>query len=85
MSDTFYYIFPQHGGPQDGHVIDILVQRRRNQQAAERFFRRLIKGHLLDEEANLSLKLSAQDRYDSTPNGLRPNDINYSILLLWKL
>ncbi len=29
---------------QDGDVIDILVQRRRNQKAAERFFRRLIKG-----------------------------------------
>ncbi len=30
---------------QDGDVIDILVQRRRNQRAAERFFRRLRKGH----------------------------------------
>ncbi len=29
---------------QDGYVIDILVQRRRNQRAAERFFRRLLKG-----------------------------------------
>jgi putative transposase len=29
---------------QDGDVIDILVQRRRNQRAAERFFRRLLKG-----------------------------------------
>jgi putative transposase len=29
---------------QDGDTIDILVQRRRNQRAAERFFRRLIKG-----------------------------------------
>ncbi len=29
---------------QDGDVIDILVQRRRHQRAAERFFRRLIKG-----------------------------------------
>ena len=29
---------------QDGDVIDILVQRRRNQRAAERFSRRLIKG-----------------------------------------
>ena len=29
---------------QDGDVIDILVQRRRTQHAAERFFRRLIKG-----------------------------------------
>ncbi len=29
---------------QDGDTIDILVQRRRNQCAAERFFRRLLKG-----------------------------------------
>ncbi len=29
---------------QDGHVIDILLQRRRSQRDAERFFRRLIKG-----------------------------------------
>jgi putative transposase len=29
---------------QDGDTIDILVQRRRNQRATERFFRRLIKG-----------------------------------------
>ena len=29
---------------QDGDCLDILVQRRRNQRAAERFFRRLLKG-----------------------------------------
>ena len=29
---------------EDGDVIDILVQRRRNHRAAERFFRRLLKG-----------------------------------------
>ena len=29
---------------QDGDVINILVQRRRNQKAAERFFHRLLKG-----------------------------------------
>jgi putative transposase len=29
---------------QDGDVINILVQRRRNQRAAERFSRRLLKG-----------------------------------------
>jgi len=40
---------------------------------------------LLSEENKLSLKLSAYDRYDSTPNGRKPNDINYSILLLWKM
>jgi len=30
---------------QDGDCIDILVQRRRNQRAAEQFFRRLLKSH----------------------------------------
>ncbi len=39
---------------------------------------------LLDEENNLSLKLDVTDRYDSTPSGRKPNDINYSLLLLWK-
>jgi putative salt-induced outer membrane protein YdiY len=40
---------------------------------------------LLDEAANLSLKFSLKDRYDSTPNGRRPNDVDYAVLLLWKL
>jgi hypothetical protein len=31
----------------------------------------------------LSLKLSVIDRYDSTPQGARPNDLDYSTLLLW--
>jgi putative salt-induced outer membrane protein YdiY len=38
---------------------------------------------VLDEEANLSLKVSVLDRYDSTPNGLRPNDLDYAVTLLW--
>jgi putative transposase len=29
---------------QDGHVLDMLVQHRRNQQAAKKFFRKLLKG-----------------------------------------
>ena len=29
---------------QDGHVLDILLQSRRNAQAAKRFFRKLLKG-----------------------------------------
>jgi putative transposase len=29
---------------QDGHVLDILVQRRRDKRAAKRFFRKLLKG-----------------------------------------
>ncbi|TWU47447.1 hypothetical protein Poly51_52470 [Rubripirellula tenax] len=39
---------------------------------------------LLDGSDNLSLKLAATDRYDSTPQGARPNDIYYSLLLLYK-
>ena len=31
----------------------------------------------------LSLKLSVIDRYDSTPEGKRPNDLDYSTLLIW--
>jgi putative salt-induced outer membrane protein YdiY len=40
--------------------------------------------YLLNSNGNLSLKLSAVDRYDSTPNGRKPNDINYGVLLLYK-
>jgi putative salt-induced outer membrane protein YdiY len=39
----------------------------------------------LDAAHNLSLKLSVIDVYDSTPNGAKPNDINYALLLLWKM
>ncbi|MEM6469581.1 MAG: DUF481 domain-containing protein [Planctomycetota bacterium] len=39
---------------------------------------------LLDDSDNLSLKLAVTDRYDSTPQGARPNDIYYSLLLLVK-
>lgn len=40
--------------------------------------------YLIDADGNLSLKLSATDRYDSTPNGAKPNDVNYSALILYK-
>lgn len=40
--------------------------------------------YLIDDDGNLSVKLGALDRYDSTPNGSKPNDINYSALLLYK-
>lgn len=40
--------------------------------------------HLLDEEGNFSVRLGANDRYDSTPNGRKPNDINYQALFLYK-
>ena len=39
----------------------------------------------LDKPSNLSLKLSATDRFDSTPNGADPHLVNYSVLLLLKL
>jgi putative transposase len=29
---------------QDGHLLDLLVQRRRDKQAAKRFFRKLLRG-----------------------------------------
>ena len=38
---------------------------------------------ILDEEYNLSLKLSLIHRYDSTPHGLKASDINYAALLVW--
>ena len=39
----------------------------------------------LVQPSNLSLKISATDRYDSTPNGAEPHLVNYSVLLLLKL
>ncbi|MEO1528638.1 MAG: DUF481 domain-containing protein [Planctomycetota bacterium] len=39
---------------------------------------------LLDDSDNLSLKVAVTDRYDSTPQGARPNDVYYSLLLLVK-
>jgi putative salt-induced outer membrane protein YdiY len=38
---------------------------------------------VLSQAHNLSLKLSIIDRYDSTPAGAQPNDLDYSTLLLW--
>jgi hypothetical protein len=38
---------------------------------------------LVDPQWNLSLQLAVTDRYDSTPNGAKANDIDYSLLLLW--
>lgn len=39
---------------------------------------------LLDDSDNLSLKLAVTDRYDSTPQGAKPNDVYYALLLLYK-
>lgn len=35
-------------------------------------------------EHGLSLKLSAEDRYDSTPNNRKRNDLDYACLLIWQ-
>jgi putative salt-induced outer membrane protein YdiY len=39
----------------------------------------------LNQPSNMSLKLSATDRYDSEPEGFQPHNLNYSALLIWKL
>jgi putative salt-induced outer membrane protein YdiY len=39
----------------------------------------------LAQPSNLSLKMAANDRYDSTPDGAKPNLVTYSILMLLKL
>jgi putative salt-induced outer membrane protein YdiY len=39
----------------------------------------------LDRPRNVSLKLSAIDRYDSTPDGKKPNNLDYAVLLIWGL
>jgi putative salt-induced outer membrane protein YdiY len=39
----------------------------------------------LSQPSNMSLKISASDRYDSTSFGAEPNLLNYSVLLLLKL
>jgi len=38
---------------------------------------------LLDEAMHLSAKLGVTDRYDSTPEGRKPNDLDYSVVLMW--
>ncbi len=40
---------------------------------------------LLDEKTNMSLKLGVIDRYDTRDSGQRPNALDYTLLLLWKL
>ncbi len=39
----------------------------------------------LDRPKNVSLRLSVQDRYDSTSNGTEPNNLDYAVLLIWGL
>lgn len=64
------------GGRSRRHVIDILVQRRRNQRAAERFFRRLIKGLVREPRWLVTDKLLS---YDAAHRTIMPtvNHINH--------
>jgi putative salt-induced outer membrane protein YdiY len=39
----------------------------------------------LDRPKNVSLKFSVIDRYDSTPDGVDPNSLDYAVLMIWKL
>lgn len=39
---------------------------------------------LIDPEHNLNLELGILNRYDSTPNGKKFNDLDYSMLLFWE-
>jgi putative salt-induced outer membrane protein YdiY len=39
----------------------------------------------LDRPENVSLKLSMQDRYDSTSGDVAPNLFNYAVLMIWSL
>jgi len=38
---------------------------------------------LLDEEKHLSMKVGVLDRYDSYSEGRKPNDLDYTLTLLW--
>jgi putative transposase len=44
ISHGVWLYFRWRAVDQDGHVLDILVQSRRNKQAAKKFFRKLLKG-----------------------------------------
>ena len=39
---------------------------------------------LLDEDRNLNLRMGVLERYNSVPNGARPNDLDYAMMLMWK-
>ncbi len=62
---------------QDGDVIDFLVQRRRNQGAAERFFRRLLKGQGGEPRWLIADKLRSYDAAHRTvmPTVRHLNDV----------
>jgi putative transposase len=58
---------------QDGDVIDILVQARRNRRAAERFFRKLLKGQGSEPRRLVTDKLRS---YDAAHRTIMPSVIH---------
>jgi putative salt-induced outer membrane protein YdiY len=56
-------------------VADFLRYRIRTQAALEM---------LLNEKGNLGLRMGVLERYNSVPNGARPNDLDYALMLMWK-
>jgi putative transposase len=48
---------------QDGNVLDILVQSRRNKHAAKKFFRKLLKGLQYVPRVNITDKLASLDHF----------------------
>ena len=63
---------------QDGDTIDILVQRRRNKKAAERFLRRLLKGQGVEPHWLITDKLRSYDAAHRTimPSVHHINQVN---------
>jgi putative transposase len=55
---------------QHGHVLDILVQRRRDQNAAKKFFRKLLKGLTYVPRVIITDKLK---RYGAAKWEIRPS------------
>jgi putative salt-induced outer membrane protein YdiY len=56
-------------------VADFLRYRIRTQAALE---------ITLNEKGNLGLRMGILERYNSVPNGARPNDLDYALMLMWK-
>ena len=57
IQGEFHYLW--RAVDQDGDTIDILVQKRRNKQAAKRFFRKLLKGQCASPRRMMTDKLKS--------------------------
>jgi putative transposase len=57
IQGEFHYLW--RAVDQDGDTIDILVQKRRNKQAAKRFFRKLLKGQRASSRRMMTDKLKS--------------------------